>query len=197
MAKKPPTETYSPFYKDKLKEVSIWTDGSASHTSRYGGWAYLILFPDGYEETGSGGCKEVTNNAMELEAAIQGILRFKSPKVIYLYSDSAYLVNTLDLEWWKDWESRGYKNRNGRPTPNQDRWKKLVDLSRIHIIKPIKVKAHSGDPHNETCDKLAKRARKAVQQGVSPDRISEPNRVSKRKSRPFTLALQQEASNER
>lgn len=186
-----PTNRKSPFYKKRLPGVDVWTDGSASHTSKYGGWAYLILFEDGWKETGSGGVSNVTNNAMELEAAIQAISRFRSPKVVNLFSDSAYLVNTLDLGWWKEWEARGYMSRSGRPTPNKDRWLRLIDLSRIHIINPIKVKAHSGDVNNEVCDKMAKRARKAIQQGVPIDSTKEPNRVSKRKSRPYTLSLRE------
>lgn len=189
--KTPRTNGNSPFYKKRLPGVDVWTDGSASHTSKYGGWAYLILFEDGWEETGSGGVSNVTNNAMELEAAIQAMSRFRSPKVVNLYSDSAYLVNTLELGWWREWEARGYMNRSGRQTPNKDRWLRLIDLSRIHVINPIKVKAHSGNINNEACDKMAKRARKAIQQGVPIDSIKEPNRVSKRKSRPYTLSLQE------
>jgi ribonuclease HI len=181
------TKKGSPFYRNLLPEVTIYTDGSASHTSRWGGWSFIIIFPDGFEIARYGNCSDTTNNAMELMAAAEGMKYFKSPKRIKLVSDSAYLVNTLALKWWKDWEERGFIGRNGQPTPNKELWQELIDLSKFHIIEPIKIKGHSGDVYNERCDKLAKRARKAAQLGVDPD-VKQVNRVSKRPSRRWQLS---------
>lgn len=184
--RKTTTKKVSPFYRNLLPEVTIYTDGSASHTSRWGGWAFVIIFPDGFEVERYGNTKETTNNAMELMAAVQGIKSFKSPKRIRLISDSAYLVNTLAMQWWRDWEKRGFVNRAGSPTPNKELWQDLIELSRYHIITPVKIKGHSGDTFNDRCDKLAKMARKAGQQGIDPD-VRQVNTISKRPSRRWQL----------
>ena len=179
---------FSPFYKELLTEVELYTDGSASHTNKHGGWAYILTFPDGFEIVRSGHQANTTNNAMELRAAVEGMKFFKSPKRIKLYSDSAYMVNALLLGWWKEWEKNNFLRRDGTPTPNKELWQELVALSRFHLIEPIKVKGHNGDANNERCDKLAKQARKAGQAGVSVEEIRPVNRISKRQSRPITLA---------
>lgn len=176
----------SPFYKTLLPDVSIYTDGSASHTSRYGGWSFIAIFDDGFEVIRYGSEVDTTNNAMELRAAIEGMSYFRSPKKIKLVSDSAYLINTLEQKWWKDWEKRGFIGRNGKPTPNKELWIQLIELSKYHTIIPTKIKGHSGDINNERCDKLAKRARKAAQLGIDPEEKT-VNRISKRRSRVYTL----------
>lgn len=181
-------EKPSPLYKSLLPKVDIYTDGSASHTSKHGGWAYVIIFPDGFEAIHSGHCTSTTNNAMELYAAIQALKSFNSPKKIDLYSDSAYMVNALNFKWWKEWEKANWIRRDGVPTPNKELWIELIALCKFHLVNPIKVKAHDGDKYNDLCDKMAKQARKAGQLGKSPDEIRQVNRVSKRASRPFTLA---------
>lgn len=178
----------SPFYKQLLDEVELYTDGSASHTNRHGGWAFILTFSDGYEIIRSGHVEDTTNNAMELKAAIEGMRFFKSPRRIKLYSDSAYMINALLQGWWKEWEKNGFLRRDGSPTPNKELWQELVALSRFHLIEPIKVKGHNGDPNNERCDKLAKQARKAGQAGVPLSQMNSVNRISKRQSRKITLA---------
>jgi len=97
---------------------------------------------------------------MELKAAIEGIRFLIDRKCqIGLYSDSAYMINTLRHEWWKDWVKNGWVKKNGVPTPNSIYWKELIGLIKINPVECIKVKAHSGDKFNDYCDKLAKEAR--------------------------------------
>lgn len=184
-------QVVSPFYRELLDEVELYTDGSASHTNRFGGWAFILTFSDGYEVIHSGWDRDTTNNAMELKAAVEGMKFFKSPKRIKLYSDSAYMINALLQGWWKEWERNDFLRRDGTPTPNKELWIELVALSRFHLIEPIKVKGHDGIVNNERCDKLAKQARKAGTAGVPIHAVKSVNRISKRKSRPMTLRQKQ------
>lgn len=139
----------------------LYTDGSSSHVTNEGGWAFIIIDDNGFLAQGYGYELNATNNSMELKAAIEGV-KFLSDKQceIELYSDSAYMINSIKHSWWKDWEQNNWVKRNGRVTPNSSLWKELVTLLDINPVEFIKVKAHSGDKLNDYCDKLAKEARK-------------------------------------
>jgi len=138
----------------------LYADGSASHITRTGGWAFIIQSDEGLIAQDAGWIPETTNNAMEICAVVQGLKYFKKEAHIVVYSDSAYLVNTMNNEWWKEWENRGWKKHDGKETPNKKHWKEIIALTDKHNVEFVKVKAHNGDTLNERCDKLAKEARK-------------------------------------
>jgi ribonuclease HI len=146
----------------------LYTDGSSSHITHEGGWSYIIFDDKGFFAQGYGYEQTATNNSMELKAAIEGISFLSSNKQceINLYSDSAYMINTLRHEWWKDWQKNGWVKRDGTPTPNNGFWQELISLLEINPVSLIKVKAHSGDKLNDYCDKLAKEARKSQGQSL-------------------------------
>lgn len=126
-----------------------------------GGWAAIVATPIyGIELAG---CEEkTTNNRMELLAAIKGLSILHEPHIVSLVSDSAYMLNTIKNEWYYRWfyeESKGITKRNGSPRPNMDLWRDIEKLLCYHVVKPIKVKGHSGVAHNERVDKLAVAAR--------------------------------------
>lgn len=102
---------------------------------------------------------------MELHAIIEGLKYFKNPSVIKVYSDSAYVINTMVHEWWVEWKANNWIKESGLPTPNKSLWEELVELNAFHTkVEFIKVKGHDGDELNERCDKMAKQARKQVKQ---------------------------------
>ena len=139
----------------------LYTDGSSSHVTHEGGWAYIIFSEDGFVTQNYGYEILATNNSMELKAAIEGIKFLSNQKCqIELYSDAAYLINSIKNDWWKEWAKNGWKKHNGQVTPNSGFWQELVSLLEINSVEFIKVKAHSGDKLNDYCDKLAKEARK-------------------------------------
>ena len=41
------------------------------------------------------------------------------------------------------------------PVKNVDLWKRLLEAAAPHTVTWNWVRGHSGDPHNERCDKLA------------------------------------------
>lgn len=138
----------------------LYADGSSSHITRDGGWAFIIQGDEGLISQDAGHISDTTNNAMEIYAAIQGLKTFSTRTHVIIYSDSAYLVNTMTNEWWKEWKNNDWVKHNGKETPNKSHWEELVSLIEQHNVKFIKVQGHSGDELNERCDKLAKEARK-------------------------------------
>jgi hypothetical protein len=97
---------------------------------------------------------------MELTAAIEGLKYLSTPSDVTLVTDSAYLCNTLNRNWYDRWfadEARGHKTK---PRPNMDLWRQLVGLTSFHNVKAVKVKGHSGDYWNHRADRLADFARR-------------------------------------
>ena len=141
---------------DFSEKVVIYTDGACSGNPGPGGWAAVILCC-GREEECAGGEESTTNQRMELRAAAEALRRLKQPSTVALYSDSAYLVNAFNANWFARWERNGWRNSRREPVANQDLWRELLALSRIHRVDWHKVKGHSNNYYNERCDLLARR----------------------------------------
>jgi ribonuclease HI len=145
-----------------MKQIKVYTDGACSNNPGPGGWAAILLY-QGHEKAISGYEVHTTNNRMELMAAIQGLMALKESCVVDLYSDSAYLVNAFEKGWLIAWQRNGWKNSKKEPVENQDLWKHLLNCSKDHQVRYIKVKGHSDNEYNNRCDKLARAAIKEAQ----------------------------------
>ncbi len=145
----------------ELKKVTLYTDGACSGNPGAGGWGAVLLFGEHKREL-SGGEEETTNNRMELTAVIEGLERLKYPCHVDVYSDSAYTVNGFLEGWVYDWERSGWKKADKKPVLNDDLWKKLLSLTRVHEVVFHKVKGHADNELNNRCDELARAAIKAL-----------------------------------
>ena len=154
-------------------KTRIYTDGACSGNPGPGGWAALILC-ENKRVTLSSSDRYTTNNRMELLAAIRAIdwcIKNKYKK-IEIYSDSAYVVNSINKEWIKKWKRNFWKNSKGDDVKNRDLWEllneQLHDLS--HVITFVKVRGHSGDKNNDYVDKVAKSEVEAMANQLSEER---------------------------
>ena len=75
-----------------MEKVTIYTDGACSGNPGPGGWG-AILMCQGKKKEIAGGCKNTTNNIMEITAVIEALKLLKYACEVDLYSDSAYVVN--------------------------------------------------------------------------------------------------------
>ncbi len=141
----------------KTKQITIHTDGACSGNPGPGGWAAVLTYGEHTKEI-SGFENNTTNQRMELTAAIGALKSLKEPCQVDLYSDSAYLVNAFHQKWFVRWEMNGWYNAQKKPVENRDLWQQLLQLAQVHQITWIKVKGHSGNPGNERCDQLARKA---------------------------------------
>lgn len=140
-----------------VKEVTIYTDGACSGNPGPGGWGAVLLYGENRKEL-SGGENSTTNQRMELQAAIAALSALKESCQVALYSDSAYLINAWQQKWLDNWQRNGWKNAKKQPVENQDLWKKLLTLAKIHTITWYKVKGHADNVENNRCDELARQA---------------------------------------
>ena len=137
-----------------MKKVILYTDGACSVNPGVGGWGVVLSF-NGFEKQFSGAEADTTNNRMELKAVIEGLKRLKEPCEVEVYSDSAYTVNAFNEGWIYSWEKNGFKKADNKPVLNEELWRELLRLTRVHNVTFIKVKGHADNEYNNLCDKLA------------------------------------------
>lgn len=134
--------------------VILYTDGSALNNPGPGGYGVVIIEGENRREL-SAGFRKTTNNRMELLACIVGLESLPSPGRVFLYSDSAYVVNGISKGWAKSWKKRGWMKSDGSPALNPDLWDRLLTLCERHCVNFNWVRGHAGNPENERCDQLA------------------------------------------
>lgn len=140
-----------------MKTVDIYTDGACSGNPGPGGWAAVLKYNSAVSEI-SGSVPHTTNNRMELLAAVEALERLHEPCIVNLYTDSAYLANAINNGWLEKWKRSGWSLSKGGCVCNQELWKHLDGLLRIHEVHFIKVKGHSDNMYNNRCDELARAA---------------------------------------
>ncbi len=92
---------------------------------------------------------------MELLSVIEAIRVLKEPCDISLFSDSIYVVKSIN-SWLDSWQKKNWKNSAKKPVKNKDLWLEYLKLSAKHSIEATWVKAHNGHKENERCDYLAR-----------------------------------------
>ena len=137
-----------------MKTVTLYTDGACSGNPGPGGWGAILEF-NGHEKELSGGESSTTNNRMELTAVIEGLSALKEPCIVELYSDSKYVIDSLEKGWARGWKSRGWVKSDKTPALNPDLWEKLLSLADLHQIRCHWVKGHAENERNNRCDQLA------------------------------------------
>jgi ribonuclease HI len=146
-----------------MKEITIYTDGACSGNPGPGGWGAVLLWGEHKKEI-YGSEANTTNQRMEMKAVIEAL---KAVKVegwdIYIYSDSAYVVNAFQQNWLQNWQRNGWLNSKKEPVANQDLWKELLALAQKNRVFLKKVKGHAGDHWNERCDDLARQGIKDLE----------------------------------
>ena len=138
-----------------MEKVTIYTDGACSGNPGPGGWG-AILMCQGKKKEIAGGCKNTTNNIMEITAVIEALRLLKYACEVDLYSDSAYVVNAFRQKWIDNWKKNNWKTASKEPVKNKELWQELDKLTQIHQVKFHKVKGHSDNEFNNRCDELAR-----------------------------------------
>ena len=120
-----------------------------------GGWGSILMYKENKKEI-CGGCKDTTNNVMELTAVIEALKLLKYKCKVKIYSDSAYVVNAFNQKWIYGWIKNNWKTSGKDPVKNQELWEELYNLTKQHDVEFIKVKGHADNEYNNRCDELAR-----------------------------------------
>ena len=130
--------------------VQIYTDGSALGNPGKGGYGVVMLSGQHRKEI-SQGFKLTTNNRMELMAVIIGLKALTRDGCnVTVYSDSKYVVDSVEKGWLWNWVKIGFKDKK-----NVDLWKDFIPVYRRHSVKFVWIKGHANNVENERCDRLA------------------------------------------
>lgn len=158
-------------------KVRIYTDGACSENPGPGGWA-AVFNTASKCRTISGNEKNTTNNRMELKAVIEAfkrILKSENTEAQYdIYSDSAYVVNTINNHWIEAWKKNNWQTTKHEDVKNKDLWEEFDALKTKAKMLGIcvtlnKIKGHSGNTFNELVDKLARAESMKAKEGIDDD----------------------------
>lgn len=133
--------------------IRIYTDGAAQGNPGPGGYGVILKYNEHVKEL-SQGFRLTTNNRMELLAVITGLEAIRKEGIpVSIYSDSEYVVNTVEKGWLWNWQKKNFAGKK-----NADLWKRYIPLHRKFKPKFHWVRGHAGHVENERCDYLAVQA---------------------------------------
>ena len=133
-----------------MARIEIHTDGSARGNPGPGGYGIVMQSGNHMKEL-SEGFRHTTNNRMELLSVIIALEQIKgSGHQVLIYSDSKYVVDSVEKKWVFGWESKQFKGKK-----NEDLWRRFLKVYPRNQVKFIWLKGHAGHPLNERCDQLA------------------------------------------
>ena len=150
-------------------ESLVWTDGACSGNPGPGGWAAIVVGPDGAATVElSGGEPHTTNNRMEYTAALEGLRSLPPGSRACIVTDSTLMLDSM-TKWIHGWKKKGWKTSSGDPVKNQDLVRALeAEIARHAEVRWHWVRGHeTGDEHahkvlNDRADQLAVAAARAV-----------------------------------
>jgi ribonuclease HI len=134
-------------------EANIFTDSACLGNPDPGGYAAIITIA-GQEQVIVGRDRSMTNNKMEMTAAINALEAVPQGLLIVIHSDSQYVIKGA-TEWLRGWKAKGWRKADGKPVLNQDLWMQMDALLASRTITWKWVKGHTGHPENERVDRLS------------------------------------------
>lgn len=152
--------------------IIIYTDGSAKGNPGNGGYG-IVMISGSYRKELNQGFRLTTNNRMELLAVIIALESVKKENSeITIYSDSKYVIDSVEKKWVFGWEKKNFNKKK-----NPDLWIRFLKIYRMQKVSFIWVKGHANNKENERCDFLAVQA--ADGQSLLTDQWYEKNVVNK------------------
>ena len=134
--------------------MTIHTDGACSGNPGPGGYGAVLKYGNVKKEL-SGGFRKTTNNRMEMLAIISGLEALSEPCAVTVFSDSRYVVDSINKGWAVRWRSNGWMRNKRERAINPDLWERLLDLLHRHEVQVRWVRGHAGNQGNERADALA------------------------------------------
>lgn len=132
-------------------ELIVYTDGSSRGNPGPGGYGIVLLWGDMRKEL-SAGYRLTTNNRMELLAVIVALQSLTKKNIpLTIYTDSQYVVNSVEKRWLDKWIKTGFKGGK----KNKDLWMQYHAIAKDFQVKFKWVKGHADNSFNNRCDVLA------------------------------------------
>lgn len=170
--------TFKPATDLKSKIIEIYTDGACRSSAVNKGdktgkkdlSAYGYFIQQGGKELLDGKAElGRTNNYMEIKAVVESLKKIQDKnQPVQIYSDSEYVVNSINKNWARAWKKNGWKKKDGKAPVNAELWKELLEeWDNFAFISIDHVKGHSGNPGNELVDKYVNKLMDALKEEVN------------------------------
>jgi ribonuclease HI len=92
---------------------------------------------------------------MELMAVIVALASLTKKNIpVSIYTDSQYVVNTVEKKWLDNWIRTDFKGGK----KNKDLWLQYHAIAKNFKVRFYWVKGHATNPMNNRCDELATQA---------------------------------------
>ena len=130
-----------------METYEAYTDGSYQDSIKAGGWAAIILKEGKIIKKLYQGWKYTTNNRCEIRAVIETLKYFKDSVDITIYSDSQYVVSSINSKSCFKWIEESDLSKK-----NLDLWLELVNLLSYHNVTMVWVKGHENNSFNNMAD---------------------------------------------
>jgi ribonuclease HI len=138
-------------------KIDVYSDGSATTNDKPGGYGWVMTIDGIKHSEGNGHMERASNNDAELEAAIQGLrAAFLYITARSTFPEELHVTLVSDSQLVLGWASGLYKFKQQDKLEKYGQLQGLVQKMRV---KTRWVEGHSGDEHNERCDRLANEAR--------------------------------------
>lgn len=139
--------------------VDVYCDGSGNTFDSDGGYGWRIVIDGVVDREGKGYIAKATNNVAELQAAIVALTEVTNLLLVKgLQPSDVSITLVSDSQLVLGYASGRYQCRALHLT---SLYIQLRDLYKALNAQGRWVKGHSGDEHNEACDKLAKAGRES------------------------------------
>jgi ribonuclease HI len=103
-----------------------------------GGWGVVLEEAGGTEQL-SGSEPQTTNNRMEIQAVIEGLLMLPAGKHVQVFTTSDYVFQGA-TKWIQGWRRRNWMKKDGNPVANGDLWQALDQLTPTYHVHWINAK---------------------------------------------------------
>lgn len=135
----------------------VCTDGACLGNGD-GGWAYVVLSPEGKARRKRFGReRETTNNEMELQSVIRALHSISRGSMVVVRTDSRYVADGINGALLR-WQTQGWRAGGPgqlRALKHVELWQEMEMLMRRRWVRAEWVPAHAGDNWNEWCDRRA------------------------------------------
>lgn len=171
--------------------IVVFSDGATERNGKANAVGGIgVWFGDGHPRNISKGYAngpnfKVTNQTMELLAAVSALRACGGAKGVRLVTDSMYTIQCA-TKWYKGWMRNGWKTASGKPVLNRSLIETLVELSLKTEARFEHVNSHRPAPPrdspahaiwygNHMADALAVRGMRAVQPSPS---VGPPKKIT-------------------
>lgn len=151
-----------------MDNYEAYCDGSYQDSIKSGGWSSIILCNGKIIKKLYQGLKNTTNNRCEILGVLETLKYFKEPVNITIYSDSQYVVGSINSKSVFKWfDEQDYSKKN------LDLWFQVIELLKFHNVTIVWVKGHENTDLNNKADMLCVHAAQCL--NIPTDAINKFN----------------------